>query len=116
MIAHIFSQSHRSSTVSPGEARQTGRLAQGVPYGDVLLAVSAELGPQLDDRGVVVEDAAFGEHVDHRPATPLPIESLKNRVSDVTGRPVVGSATPATASITVAVGVTATCRPLSAPD
>ena len=37
-----------------------------MPYGCVLLAVSAELGPQLDDRGVVVEDAAFGEHVNHR--------------------------------------------------
>src|SRR4028119_1833298 len=34
-------------------------------HGGGLLAVGAELGPQLDDGSVVAEDAALGEHVYH---------------------------------------------------
>jgi hypothetical protein len=41
-------------------------MRQGVAHGRLLLAVGAELRPQLDDRGVVAEEAALGEHVRHR--------------------------------------------------
>jgi hypothetical protein len=52
-----------SSAVRP--ARHADRLAQDVPYGRGLLAVGAELRPQLDDPRVVVENTALGEDVDH---------------------------------------------------
>ena len=46
-----------------GDARHAGRVREHVADGDFLLAVSAELGPQLDDRGVVAELPALHEHV-----------------------------------------------------
>jgi hypothetical protein len=40
-------------------------VRQRVPHGCTLLAVGAELGPQLHDQGVVAEEAALYEHMRH---------------------------------------------------
>jgi hypothetical protein len=56
--------------------------------------VVADLGARLPPGLGVGDDGAQVE------AIPLPMEKLKNGVPEVTGRPLAGSATPATASTT----------------
>src|SRR3712207_5913352 len=66
MIAHILSQSHRSSGVRPAGTPGTPTdWLSACRTVAVFFAVGAELRPQLDDRGVVPEDVALREHVRH---------------------------------------------------
>src|SRR5829696_8827004 len=46
-------------------ARHTDRVREDVPHSSGLLPVGPKLGPQLDDRRVVAEEAALYEHVRH---------------------------------------------------
>jgi hypothetical protein len=58
-----------AQVLGSGVGRHAGhadRVRQDVAHGRALLAVSAELRPQLHDRGVVIERATLYEHVCHR--------------------------------------------------
>ena len=58
------------------DARHAGGVVEDLADGHGLLAVGGELRPQLGDQGVVAEQAALGQQVDHGRSRPLTIEKL----------------------------------------
>ena len=82
-----------------GQVRHPGGVGEHVPQCDGVLAVPAELGPDVGDAQVVVEPARFGEDVHHRRrAQALAGGDTEDRVLVVNGRPVAVSAVPAVSS------------------